>query len=310
MKKSRFFRFFSLCLISILLLPSLLSCSRPPEYAEIEPRLKELVEASYEVNAIFFGAGLETYERVYDPKSSTKVLDIPNGDGEARKVWYYYTSDEENKIIAYRDSYLKAFSYALQSKDALDKDALMAKFPATEGYSAEDYYAEIYADTTQGIYCYSIPYEEKHYDLYYTSADPEGYDYVVFDSEYDSISSIKAAAEKVYSREYLADIYEMLFEGASIENITSGVVVMSPRYIEHSDDLGTVYLMKSNTYEPLIGEKRVFDFSTAQIVRKSNRNFVTIEIESYLESKPEERLTVKLTMTKQNGEWLLDSATY
>ena len=310
MKKSKVLRFFSLCLISFLLLPCLISCSNAPQYAEIEPRLKELVEASYEINDIFFGAGLETYERVYDPKSSTKVLEIPNGDEEARKVWYYYASDEENKIIAYRDSYLKEFSYALQSKVALGKEELMAKFPTPEGYSAEDIYSEIYADTTQGIYCYSIPYEEKHYDLYYTSADPEGYDYVVFDSGYDSISSIKAAAEKVYSREYLSDVYEMLFDGASIENVTSGVVVMSPRYIEHSDDLGTIYLMKSNTYEPLISEKRVFDFSTAKIVRKSNKNFVTIEIDSYLESKPDERLTVKLTMTKQNGEWLLDSATY
>ena len=293
-----------------MLLPCLISCSNAPEYAEIESRFKELVEASYEINAIFFGAGLETYERVYDPKSSTEVLEIPNGDGEARKVWYYYASDDENKIIAYRDSYLKAFSYALQSKEALNKDELMAKFPTAEGDPAENYYSEIYADTTQGIYCYSIPYAEKHYDLYYTVADPEDYDYVVFDSAYDSISSIKAAAEKVYSREYLADLYEMLFDGTSIENSVTGVVVMKPRYIEHSDDLGTVYLMKSNTYDPLISEKRVFDFSTAEIVRRSNKNFVTIEIDSYLESKPEERLTIKLTMTKQNGEWLLDSATY
>ena len=310
MKKSRILRFFSLCLVIFMLMPSILSCSKAPEYAEIESRFKELVEASYEINKIFFGDGLDTYERVYDPKSSTKVLEIPNGDGEARKVWYYYTSDTENKIIAYRDSYLKPFSYALQTREALDKSDLAAKFPTTEGNASADYYSELYADTTQGIYCYSIPYEEKHYDLYYSTSDPEDYDYVVFDSGYNGISEIKAAAEKVYSRDYLSDVYEMLFDGATVENATSGVVVMSPRYIEHADDLGTLYLMKSNTYEPLIKEKRIFDFSTAEIVRKSNRNFVTIQIESYLESSPENRLTVKLTMTKQNGEWLLDSATY
>ena len=46
------------------------------------------------------------------------------------------------------------------------------------------------------------------------------------------------------------------------------------------------------------------------MVRPKNGKYVTIEIESYLEGKPEERLTVKLGLRLQNGEWMLDSATY
>ena len=68
--------------------------------------------------------------------------------------------------------------------------------------------------------------------------------------------------------------------------------------------------MMSNTYEPLISEKRIFDLTTAQIVRPKRRKFVTISIESYLESTPERRETVKLTMILQDGVWMLDSATY
>ena len=50
-----------------MMLPAFVSCSKPPEYSEIEARFKELVEASYAINDIFFGEGLATYERVYEP---------------------------------------------------------------------------------------------------------------------------------------------------------------------------------------------------------------------------------------------------
>ena len=60
----------------------------------------------------------------------------------------------------------------------------------------------------------------------------------------------------------------------------------------------------------LIKEKRLYDFSTAKIVRPKNGKYVTIEIESYLESTPDDRLTVKLGPKLQDGEWMLDSATY
>ena len=70
------------------------------------------------------------------------------------------------------------------------------------------------------------------------------------------------------------------------------------------------YLMQSNTYPPLVTEKRIYDFSTAKVVRPGSKELVNIEVESYLESSPENRITVRITMVKQNGEWYLDSGTY
>jgi hypothetical protein len=61
-------------------------CAKPPEYSEIEDRFIELVEASMDVNKILFGEGLETYERVYDPRSTVKTVTVD----EVR--YYYYDS--------------------------------------------------------------------------------------------------------------------------------------------------------------------------------------------------------------------------
>ena len=294
-----------------MMIPLLASCSTAPEYSEIDERFRQLVEDSFEINKIFFGEGLETYPRVTDPKSSTSVLEITDTDAEGnettRKVWYYYPLDEERKVVAFRDSYAKPYTYALVSDKPQNAEDLAKNFPTSDGASSDDFYKEIYSSPEENTYCYTIPYTEKEYDLYYTAIDPADYDYVKFDLEYKTIDSIKEAASKVYSAEYLNSIYDSLFVGVtSLE----GLDALAPRYIEYTDDYGTTLLMKSNTIKPLISEQRLFLFDTAKIVKRSNKNFVTIEIDSYLESSPDSILTVRLTMTKQNGEWFLDSATY
>ena len=50
----------------ILIVLSVTSCSRPPEYSEVEERFRELIEASYDLNEILFGEGLPTYEKHYE----------------------------------------------------------------------------------------------------------------------------------------------------------------------------------------------------------------------------------------------------
>ena len=72
----------------------------------------------------------------------------------------------------------------------------------------------------------------------------------------------------------------------------------------------TAALMESNIYEPLISETRYYDFSTAKIVKPGSSKLVNIEVESYVNSKPDERITVRVTMVLQDGEWYLDSGTY
>lgn len=270
----------------IMLLTSVFTMSgcSGPEYAEIEARFIELVESSYGINKILFGTGLPTYERVYDPKSNVEVYQ----DGGTR--YYYYEIEDEawSKVIAYRSSYLSPYVYLGVTEAPI------------EGETA------VYEDLENGMYYYSIEYTEKTYDFYYSESDPLGYDYVSADSEYYTVDSIKAAAELVYSPEYLKSLYEALFTGAVVSESTSG---LSARYIEYaSDSIGTA-LMMSNTYKPLVTETRIFDFTTANMVR-SNKKIIDIECETYLESKPEERTVVRVTLANVDGVWYLDSGTY
>ena len=277
---------FLLCVM--MLTVSLTSCRKPPEFSEIEARLAELIEASYEINEIFFGSGLPTYERVSDPKNNMQI--IQNEDGS--RTYYYELLDEElGRVIAYRTSYRDPYAYV---------QVLTAPDPTREA---------IYENADEKTYAYAISYTEPTYEFYYNDTDPTDYDYVRVDAKYLSISAIKEAAEQVYSKDYLSAIYLGLFEGTAI-NDDASLKNLSARYYEHADDYGSVSLMKSNTYEPLITEKRIFDLSTAEIVRPKRHNFVTIKIESYLESQPQNRETVKLTMILQDGVWMLDSATY
>ncbi len=262
------------------------SCSRPPEYSEIEERFVELVEGSYGINKVLFGEGLPTYERIYDPRLTTKLYD----DGGTRYYYYEIEDSELGRIIAYRSSYLSPFSYAKMSKEPLQNET------------------PVFEDTENGEYYYSIEYTEKKYDFYYTDSDPADYDYVSSDSEYQSIAQIKEAAQKVYSKEYLEkSVYESLFTGAVASEDTEG---LSARYIEHSHATVGTILMQSNTYPPLVKETRKFDFSTAEIVKPSNKKLVNIEVETYLPSSPDNRTVVRVTLVLVDGEWYLDSGTY
>lgn len=350
-----------LCLLLCLcmMLPAVVSCSKAPEYAEIEDRLKELIEASYEINEIFFGLGLATYERVTDPRASTKTyIDeehdvryyyfvIPDPtlgnvialrqatmtkkfeDSETGKTYYYYEAFDRTygKIMVVSPTEEKSFCMQLLDAPIEGSEPYYVNEEKTVyGYVLEDYSFEqmvylkaedrekvgelYYHDEENGIYYYQIKgYVEPSYETYYTDSDPYDYDYVRNDTGYLSVIEIKEAASRVYSAEYLESIYETMFDGAA--GITENSEILTARYMEYTDpDTGEVRLMKSNTFEPLIKEKRLYDFSTAKIVRPKNGKYVTIEIESYLESTPDDRLTVKLGLKLQDGEWMLDSATY
>ena len=356
----------ALLLIALMLTASLTSCGKPPEFSEIEGRLRELIEASYEINEVFFGEGLPTYERVSDPKNSMQILRAEDG---SRVTYYYELTDEGlGRVVAYRVSTL-AYSYAQilsepdTAREAIWTDAeqelyvyavdytpredapkpekienvkdeqagtityyyeltdetlgrLVAHRTSDVGYSYVQVLAEkdttreaIFEDAEKGAYAYEIAYTEPTYDFYYTDSDPHDYDYVQDDAKFHTIAEMKEAAEKVYSRDYLSAIYLGLFEGTGISD-NEDLDHLSARYYEYTDDYGAMSLMKSNTYEPLVTEKRIFDLATAEIVRPKRKNFVTISVESYLESTPDRRETVKLTMILQDGVWMLDSGTY
>lgn len=274
---------FLLCIIIIS--ASLAGCAKGPEIAEIEDRLVWLLDESAKVNDFVFGEGLSTYERIYDPLDTLKYYE----DIEKDVRYYYYTfTDGDMKILAYRTrSYGTDFSYLEITKDA----------------SSDAY---VYYDEASGDYYLPLPeYEEKRADFYYNSSVPEGYDVVVIESAM-TIDSMKEYVESVYSRDYSEALYETLFVGA----VAGESGFLGARYMEFTDDNGTVWLAESNSYEPLIKERRIYDLSTAQILRGSNSEYVRIAIESYLESTPEARLTVEIGLINQDGEWFLDSPTY
>ena len=353
-----------LALCALFLLPLFSACSKPPKYAEIEERFQALVNASGEINQLFFGEGLPTYKRMEDPRSSTKTY-IDKNTG---KTFHYYVfkDDAVGDILAYRpyvetnvyeDSATgnKYFYYHVVDEQYgkvivvnslnTDEDVSLQIFDAPKedeepyyvntekgyyGYLLTDYTyvaqteyrylvkesslrknkeAPIYQNDEKGEYYYLLAdYKEPTYETYYDESDPEGYEYVRADSKYLSIQAMKAVAEQVYSREYLNAIYETLFVGTL--GVTDSVSGVNARYMEYAAEDGTVTLMKSEDFEPYITETRKFDFSTAKIVKPANKKYVTISVETYLPSKPAERLTIRVGMILQDGVWMLDSATY
>ena len=85
------------------------SCSAPPDYSEISARVEELVEASYDVNDVIWGAGVPTYERIYDPKASMALYEsgktVTDANGNEQPLNYHYydaLSDSERTVVAFR----------------------------------------------------------------------------------------------------------------------------------------------------------------------------------------------------------------
>lgn len=53
-------RLFAIILCALMLLPVLTSCSQPPKVEDVRDEIAALIEASHEINEIFYGEGLPT----------------------------------------------------------------------------------------------------------------------------------------------------------------------------------------------------------------------------------------------------------
>lgn len=316
-KNSKVIRIVALVLsIAILVAVAFIirACSAPPSYDEIEERFKQLMNDAHEVNVVLFGKGLPTYERIYDPTSTTKVYNTgeyytdEDGKEQERKIWYYRTVDTDREIYAFRSSYLEKFAYACVF-DTLKTDAeLKAMFPALDGAVVPDgktLYSEIFRTEDSKKIAYLVPFAEKDVDFYYTAADPEDYDYVRDDAKCRTINEIKAFAETVYSRNYMLSLHSALFDG-----VAAGSLAVSARYVEYIEPTG-VRLALLNTEEALFTERRVYLFDTAKILKwGSNKSFVRIELDTYLPSAPEKVTKAEINLVLQDGQWFLDSPTF
>ena len=291
------------------------SCSAPPDYEEIRARVEELIEASYDINEVIWGAGLPTYERVIDPKSSLILYETgktyldKNGEEQPLNYHYYYTLCKDRTVIGFRQqkAYTSPYSYAYVTDTACDASSLAAIFPLAEGASADDsLYTEVYSSAETGKFAYLVPYIEPAYDFYYSAADPSDYDYVLADSPYSSVDAIKDYVRSVYAESYADSLDSILFDG-----VMEGDFIQKARYSLYTNSRGVSMLASLNTYKPLFTERRVYLFDTARIDRNnSNDKSVQVEISSYLPSSPDKLVTAKIVFSLQNGQWFLASPTY
>ncbi len=278
----------------VICLPLFASCSQPPELDSVKDTFVALIEASVEVNNIFFGEGLPTYKRA-------------EGDGnliylEEHKAYYTFITDGERSILKYKIGD-DEWKYAEKTAEAANMEA-------------------IYKDS-EGNFYYPIEFDESQYEYVYGEDSDEHYDYVRVDCKYQDIESIQALAESVYTQGYLkgenwkegdlgyGGVYAAMFDG-----FTMGTEISYARY-RTDDSIDGFYLLKSNEFEPYFTTHKTYDYSTMKIVRPSKAALVNVEITAngrYIDYENFEvktgEHTVTLTFVFENGEWRLDTPTY
>ena len=116
-----------------------------------------------------------------------------------------------------------------------------------------------------------------------------------------SISEIKEATEKVFTKEYAGVLYEGAFTG-----LVSGNVVISPKYTE-----GTYGLMQSMGADIYDLPEREYHYDTLNIVR-SDKERIVVSLESVANGKASKFEIIVVRTVNENGEfeYRLDSPTY
>ena len=284
MKRKLFCRFAAACLVVIMTACAAVSCA-PPKLEEVKDTFTELIESSAEINQILFGEGLSVYGDIsYDEETETYYT-------------VYYTK-ADGKLLAYYD------------KESGDYRVLR--------FGKADEGEPTYSDEEKRIYLYPT-------DLVYVdNADglpnePSDYKFVRLDERYGTMSEIAEAAAKVYSEDYLADVFEVTM-GSLVKDDVVADEIFVEKYMEVLDSENEKkYLVraKSDICPPITTEERFYDYDSMTIARGSRPSYVTVEIRSYgtyvdLDAG-KVRVgwsTTKISFVKQNGEWRLDSPTY
>jgi hypothetical protein len=139
------------------------------------------------------------------------------------------------------------------------------------------------------------------------SAGFDAYEIVKETEGYLDVDAIRAAAEKVYSADYLRGIYTMAFDGYA--DTDSGTVTTA-RYLMDNYRLLRYAMGDEDSFDFLDGRQRRYDFDSMKITRPSRASHVNLSIDSYLVGDEENVLNVTLRFVLVDGEWYLDSPTY
>ena len=292
--------------------------NRPPELDVIRTRVEMLITASHEVNEIFWGEGLPTYPRVYKshyPRVPFHLVKDGNSyvfsEAQTEIELYYYTFTDEavGEILAYQFCRKVADG---EYVDVQTGEALTAAKIGNYRY-AKKTAAPVAGETPIFVrgsnYYYALPdYREEEPEFTYTAADPEYYDYVRFDNKYGTTDEIKRVAEAVYAKDFLQSVYESIFTGIAIGG-TGGMLYA--RYMDYTDADGRGFLMKVNAYEGAsVARTYLFDTMRMSEKRRSNAKDVFVDIETYVPGRENERETITVALTLQDGMWYLNSPTY
>ena len=152
--KRIFMLLLTLCMLSTVLF-TFSACARAPRLEEIYDRVVELIDASYEVNTVFYGDGLPVWKTDSDfAEFSHLYFDFPYvGDYEQVKHQANFSKIDEIKIAAAR----------VYSLDYLESALFPAAFDglAIEGSVASSRYLEekgiLYQSTTQSFDIKGVP---------------------------------------------------------------------------------------------------------------------------------------------------------
>jgi len=289
-----------LCVVMIATAFSSCGEKEPPDITAYKAEFQALIEASAEVNDIFFGPGLAIYER-----------DDASGDGnlkydDSSAIYYGLIEDETyGTVFKFYDNNIKAYKYA----------APIEKVPSA-GIEGTLYFVgngEIYYNDGEKVSVYSIleTYQEKDKEIVYDETSPVYYDYVRLDCKYQTVESIKELAEKVYSANYLSSVYVTMFDGL----LTEGSMIYA-RYMP--DESGnTDFLLKSNRFEPFFEKQTTYDFSTMKSINPSTEDSILVSIEGYgtyidteSASIKEGKITRNIRFVRDADGWRLDTPTY
>ncbi len=145
--------------------------------------------------------------------------------------------------------------------------------------------------------------------LYYGYAQRDNYEFVTEHTKFPDEASVITAAKKVYGTTYLEILTRPTFTGYAIEDGVGSSVISRARYLETTVD--TVRRFCQSTEEPNIKQTamRVFDYSTMQVHSLGRSEACSVTIDSYLENKPDQIVTMEIYLVRQEGAWYLDSFT-
>lgn len=354
-RNSRMIRLCSLLLSGILLTASLVlfsSCGK--KIKDLEPYRAEfeaLIKESFEVNDILFGEGLPVYSREESlgtlhysaEKTAEFVSYFKETTGKDFEEQLYTDTEAKFRLYhwIYRDPvltkstgekiYVCKYTMTYYLPEGVDEEGnpdydmvTETKYALRRASSAEALpsgvtVGEKVYETEEGTVYYALKsYEEPKFEYEYDENDNENYDVVRIDADYIDIAAIKAAAEKVYSSDYLSAIYSSVFDGIRNNFSDSSSSVLLARYIEEAgEEGGIVYLRKSNVTKAMYEEHRTYRYETMQIAKPYNRDRVNVTIEAvgtYFSSETKQiengPHTVHLSFVLENGAWRLDSPTY